>query len=153
MFTATDVPYGLDDKMNIYLRTKNKNYEEVWNCVKPDEKCPYECWYEDWNSHQKKLKDPEEVSWESISINLEDFINLGQSQDVMSKIEEVRFGSAEDNSDECNRTLAMFYKFFDAIDCNPDASESERCFLDCIDEPMYNKMRQIIKAKGKYENE
>lgn len=148
-FTNVDIPWDFEDKIEIRLRTKNKNYKAVWEKFK-EEKCNYEPWYEDWKTHKRIPKDPEETSWDSIEVSLTNLLSLADDASIVKCIEEIEFESRDENSDECNRRLALLYKYFDAIGCNPDASDTERNFMDTDEESFYAKMNEAIKAKGKY---
>lgn len=146
MLSGISIPWDFSNCVEVCLKAKNKNYKEVWEAFK-DEKCRYESWYVDCNGKKKK-KDPEELSWESIRVDLDRFMAAASSP-IIGKIDEVWFEAVDENSYECNSKLALLYKFFDAIGCNPDDSVSERAFLEEDDE-FYKIMKDTISAKGKY---
>ena len=146
MLSGISIPWDFSNYVEVRLKVKNKNYKEVWEAFK-DEKCSYEPWYVDYNGKKSK-KDPEELNWESIEVDLDRFMAAASSP-IIGKIDEVWFEATDENSSECNSKLALLYKFFDAIGCNPDESVSERAFLDEDDE-FYKIMKDTIRAKGKY---
>jgi len=147
-FTNVGTPWDYENYVEIKLRTKNKNFKEVWEAFK-EEKCEYVPWYEDYRTHAKEMKDPEEMAWDSIKISLDALISMSSCK-CLDKIEEIWFESTDENSSECNAHLALMFKFLDSIGCNPDSSVSERNFMDDEDDEFYSIMKKTIKAKGKY---
>lgn len=103
-------------------------------------------WYEDWRTHKRIDKDPEEISWDSIEIRMEEFIHL-EDYGIANKIDSIYFESKDENSDVCNQKLAKLFKFFNTIGCSPDASISERDFLNPDKDEFYVIMDKYINQK------
>ena len=152
IFHDCAIPWDLNDKVEISIATKNKHYKKLFRALKPDDKCDFSDYYEDYRTHSQVKKDPEEVGWERIRINFEELKTANDIGGLVDLIEDIRFESQDENSSEDNRMLARIFRFLNAIDCNPDASVSERNFLDENDhEKFYERMSEITE-KFKKEN-
>jgi len=154
-FNGMWVPSEYGDSLEIRIRCKNKHFKEMWEFFHKNgdfsngEECPYEPYYEDYKTHVKTKKDPEEVSWDSIRLSLDDMMMLNSRQDLVSKIDELSFSTQDENSSDQNAKLAMMYKTLDALGCNPDASGSERDFLN--DDPTSEFEEKIFEILSKHE--
>lgn len=148
LFNQISIPYGIDDKIDISVSVKNKWYRDVFKVLKPNEECRYTDTVVDWYSKKTVKKDPEDISWDSIKINVEELIQLATT-DIIEKIDHIYFSSVDENDDVCNFYLAKFYRFFEAIDCNPDASSTERDFLGLENEEFFSIMTKITNQKMK----
>lgn len=123
--------YNEDIRVSIYCR--NKDFEAIWEFFKKNKldfgSCPYKPYYKDYQTGRDVVRDPDEECWDPIEINLDDLWLLASDSTITSKILEFDFSTADDNNEQENAELAMLYRFFDALGCDPDASVSERSFL------------------------
>lgn len=147
MFQRIEPPWCIDDRVQIEISTKNKWYREVFKRLKPETECDFKMWYEDWQTHERKSKDPEDIGWEAIAIDFKTFMTLGD-YGVEDKISQIRFKAYDENNENDNALLAKLFRFFDALDCNPDESDTERDFLhDEEDREKFFEIMSSVTAK------
>lgn len=133
MANITEVPYYWDDAIRVQLRCKNKNYMDVWNEVKKDscDVCYWQSSYTHYKTGEKMQVDMEAMAFDSIDISLWQLIDLvRQNNSILDKVEYVMFMASDDYSPEHIARLCELYQFFDALNLKPDASDSEREFVD-----------------------
>lgn len=128
-----DISYDWLDNIAVYFRCKNRNYMDLWNVFEKDyeRECYWKPVYEDYRTHKMTKVDMDQISFETIRTSLIDILKIyRKNPDIFSKIEEIEFQAAEDYDPVSLSKLAKLYKFFDALGLKPDASCSERDFLD-----------------------
>lgn len=128
-----DISYEWLDRVDVYFRCKNKNYMDLWNVFEKDSgrECYWKPVYEDYRTHKIVKVDMEQMSFDTIKTSLIDVLKIyRKNPDIFSKIEEIEFQSSDDYDSVSLSRLAKLFEFFDALGLKPDASVSERNFLD-----------------------
>ena len=130
---VNDISYEWLDNIDVYFRCKNKNYMDLWNVFEKDSgrECYWRQVYEDHWTHRQVEVDMDQMSFETIKTSLIDVLKTyRENPSIFSKIEEIEFRASEDYNPISLSRLAKLFEFFDALGLKPDASNSERDFLD-----------------------
>ena len=130
---VNDISYEWLDNIDVYFRCKNKNYMDLWNVFEKDSgrECYWRPVYEDHWTHRHVEVDMDQMSFETIKTSLIDVLKTyRENPSIFSKIEEIEFRASEDYNPISLSRLARLFEFFDALGLKPDASNSERDFLD-----------------------
>lgn len=121
---SVEIPWDVEEEFNINVYPKNKDFREV-SAILDDEYSANSLW------NQPGSQNPDEVSYESISLRFSNDSLEKLTADVIGKIEKIEIYL----SDGCSQKiiLKLMYLFFEKNGCSPDAYETEQDFL-AIDE-------------------
>ena len=135
VLAGVDIPYNLSDSVRISARAKNKWFKELSEAI-TEEPSDFKMEYRDWSSHKMVPKDPEDVGWDSIQLDLERITEIGKDpayKDYLARLDSVSF-TTEDSNTSGLMYLRMLYLFLERMGCCPSAAESEHSFLDDNDD-------------------
>lgn len=123
-FKDCDMPYQVDDRIEISAKTKNKWLNQMRRRLKGEDFKPE---YDDWRIKYAG-EDPEAVGWDSVYLSLDQLRSLASDEWALPKVESIRFACG--NHDYFGELfLRLMYFFFDRNRFSPDASETEHDFL------------------------
>ena len=129
VFGEDHIPYRIRDDVTVECYVKNKWLREVKSKLDPEyDDSEWKEDYRDWRTGQYVKKDPEEVSWDSVRIEFDDFVKLASDEQTLEKIDRLQF-RCEDSDFMGLFFLRLLYAFFERNEMCPDCSDSEHYFI------------------------
>lgn len=126
VFNTVEIPYEYSDKIEIYIEAKNRWFKEIEEKLTGSSN--YSNTWSDYRDGSVHLKDPEDIGWDRIRINLETLSNANTQLDMYKKSKSITF-ECDDYDIGAMNALRQLYDFFKRNNCNPNASSSEKDFL------------------------
>jgi len=126
-FCGCCLPYDIGDRVTVGVTTKNKWFKELQEKL-TSENSGWKDYYADWSTGKITKKDPEEISYDSISVPIDRLFELNGNDPALSKIDEIRF-QCEDSDSIGLLYLRLLYSFFERNRFCPDAASSEHSFI------------------------
>ena len=125
-FGGDPIPFKMSNEESLECYVKNKWRAEVKSKLRRDE--DYSERQDPYYVSFRPKPDPEEVSWDSIPMDFDDFIALASDRQTLGKIDRVQF-RCEDTNFTGIFFLRLLYAFFERNELCPDCSDTEQAFI------------------------
>ena len=143
IFDGDNIPYKLRDEVTVECFAKNKWLRQVKAKLDFEHDDPerQETYEDRWYVNSDLRKDPEHVSWDSVSLDFDNFGKLAADDETLGKIDHILF-SCDDGNFAGMFFLRLLYMFFERNGMCPDCSDTEHYFIgtDSDDEKFIKKL-------------